>query len=108
MRAGKEPNIGHCYQLLQAMSKEEPFQASSSSVQSETDDQPGPSNIQILPQNNVQPEPVIITTSTSVQISEQPQQSAIDQGDVSQAATLTINSRQELQTTTEKTNASAV
>ncbi|KAK9887000.1 hypothetical protein WA026_019919 [Henosepilachna vigintioctopunctata] len=92
----------------QAMSNEEPLQPSSSSVPSEIDDQLGPSNIEILPQNNVQPEPVTITTSISVRISEQPQQSAIDQGDVSQAATLTSNSGQEPQSTPEKTNASDV
>ncbi|KAK9874891.1 hypothetical protein WA026_005703 [Henosepilachna vigintioctopunctata] len=40
-----------------------------------------------------------ITFSTSFRISEQPQKSAKDQSDVSQAATLTINSGQELQST---------
>ena len=99
--------------LLQAASSEAvsnkgPLQPSSSSVAAEIDDQPGPSNIQILPQNNVQPEPVTITTSTSGRIGEQPQQSAIGQGDASQAAALNINSAQELQLTPEKTNASAV
>ncbi|KAK9888976.1 hypothetical protein WA026_004260 [Henosepilachna vigintioctopunctata] len=58
--------------------------------------------------NNVQPDPVTIATSTSVRIGEQPQQSAIDQGDVSEVATLTINSGQELQSTPEKMNASDV
>ncbi|KAK9871473.1 hypothetical protein WA026_012847 [Henosepilachna vigintioctopunctata] len=45
---------------------------------------------------------------SSVRIGEQPQQSAIDQGDVSEVATLTINSGQELKSTPEKTNASDV
>ncbi|KAK9871602.1 hypothetical protein WA026_012982 [Henosepilachna vigintioctopunctata] len=99
--------IGHCYQLFRRKlcPMRNPLQASRSSVPPEIDDQPGPYNIRILPQKNVQPEPVTITTSTLVRISEQPHQSAIDQGNVSQAATLTINSGKELQSTPEKTNA---
>ncbi|XP_039754930.1 PHD finger protein ALFIN-LIKE 3-like [Pararge aegeria] len=72
------------------------------------DDQPGPSNIQILPQITLQPESITINTSTSGQICEPPQQSATDQGDVSQAASVTINSAQELQFTPVNMNASAV
>lgn len=88
----------------QAASNEEPLQPSSSSVTSEMDDQPGPSNIQI----NFQLESTTINTSTSGQIGEPPQQSATDQGDVSQAASVAINSPQGLQCTPVKTNASAV
>ncbi|KAL4706100.1 hypothetical protein ACJJTC_017880 [Scirpophaga incertulas] len=56
------------------------------------DVQPGPSNIQILPQINLQPESITINTSTSDQIDEPPEQSATNQDDVSQAAFATINS----------------
>ncbi|XP_018318432.1 uncharacterized protein LOC108732240 [Agrilus planipennis] len=92
----------------QAESNEEPHQPSSSSVAIEMVDQPEPSNIQILPQINLQPESITINTSTSGQIGEPPQQSTTDQGDVSQAASVTINIAHELQLTPVKTNASAV
>ncbi|XP_050684026.1 uncharacterized protein LOC126978942 [Leptidea sinapis] len=85
------------------------IQPCSSSVAIKIDDQPGPSNIiQILPQINLQSVSITIITSTSGLIVEPPQQSATDQGDVSQAAFATINSDQEFKLTPVKTNSSAV
>ncbi|KAL4707715.1 hypothetical protein ACJJTC_014896 [Scirpophaga incertulas] len=60
----------------QAESNEEPLQPSSSSIGIEMENQSRPSNIQILPQINLQPESITINSST-----QSPQQYATDQDD---------------------------